>query len=643
MVMGWTSEYAKSLPSENLVDDETYPEPHVKTRSSPYFYQEVLQHGLETALEKAWKSSLEELPQKSRDWWEIKLDGPIITLTKYNGKSPGVPIDTKIFTEVGQPTSSIPNVGIHRHSWGTRRSRYAGIVAQWLKDCVDNHQCQKVDSSLPTRVLDVSRASKDCVFLHVSHNQIAPYAALSHCWGGEVLMKTTSQNYESRKNHLSLSDLPQNFQNAVAVTISLGLQYLWIDAICIIQDDPSDWDIESRNMGDVYGGAHIVIGADSACNSMEGFLDDDPSICTKRSVVPVAKIEDERTLVYATKGLFHFNSWSLLENNRISGLKEPTAKDNPLAKRAWTFQEQILARRMLHFAKVEIIWECKSEFRCECMELDGSYEGIIKGDWWSSMPNKFEMWYRIVNTVCKRDITFASDLLPCISGLARQMHSSEMGDYLAGLWSNDLLLGLCWNAPAGDRLPLYQAPSWSWASLSWRTTPYYQLELRESYGLKVSYGRILKAKCTPRGTNAFGPVSDGYIKICVPVNQVLLLPLAGYSWKVEKLDNQQQQQQQQQDRLFHADSDTKSELPQDVSYFAILLAEEHWAMRDQVTNSNQEGQVVEIYGLILQRCSTKAGQTYKRIGSFSSGGNDELNEEIRVFFQDAKEETIILV
>lgn len=179
------------------------------------------------------------------------------------------------------------------------------------------------------------------------------------------------------------------------------------------------------------------------------------------------------------------------------------------------------------------------------MELDGSYDRLIKREWWSSLPNKFDMWYRIVNTVCNRDITFASDLLHCISGLARQMHSSDMGDYLAGLWSNDLLLGLCWSAPGSDRLPSYQAPSWSWASLSWEKTPYYHWELRYSYGLEVKYGRILEAKCTPRGINAFGPVSDGYVKIRVPINQVLLLRLAGYNWKVEKLDDHHHQQQQQ--------------------------------------------------------------------------------------------------
>lgn len=77
---------------------------------------------------------------------------------------------------------------------------------------------------------------------------MANYVALSHCWGPEPPLKTTSKNRRQMERDLSWSFLPKTFQDAILVTLHLGMQYIWIDSLCIIQDDALDWDRESARM-----------------------------------------------------------------------------------------------------------------------------------------------------------------------------------------------------------------------------------------------------------------------------------------------------------------------------------------------------------------------------------------------------------
>lgn len=407
-------------------------------------------------------------------------------------------IDSRFFTKSDQRPCSSPIVGTHRSLDGTRRSRVDSIVVEWLRECVEKHDCQG-STTLPSRVLDVSQSSEGGIHLYVTDQEIEPYAALSHCWGGEVPMKTTRLNYEAQQNHIAVDDLPQNFQDAIEVTRKLGLRYLWIDALCIIQDDLSDWEVESREMSSIYGDAHLVIGADGAKGAEEGFLRDSPEYnsmhADERSAL-VAVVDDEQADVYVSECPEHYDTCSLL-HRAISSEQNEGVVENPLSQRAWTFQEQLLARRMVHFTKEEMVWECKSRYRCECTQFDDSRQRISKDDWISGdTANMGVQWYSFVNEVCVRQLTFQTDILPCLSGIAAQMEASMMGRYLAGLWEEDLLLGLTWSyKELQTRMVPQQAPSWSWASLESHSSPYSLLRQEwESIALKAT------SACSPHSS-----------------------------------------------------------------------------------------------------------------------------------------------
>ncbi|CAG7562051.1 unnamed protein product [Fusarium equiseti] len=123
---------------------------------------------------------------------------------------------------------------------------------------------------MPSRVLDIDGDLMRLI--EVASGQQGRYTALSHCWGGGIDIRTTQGNYSAQKMGLRYCDLPLSFQDAISVTKGLGLRYLWIDALCIIQDSQADWEIESGNMAAIYQNAYLVIGADMSPNSFGGFL-----------------------------------------------------------------------------------------------------------------------------------------------------------------------------------------------------------------------------------------------------------------------------------------------------------------------------------------------------------------------------------
>lgn len=133
--------------------------------------------------------------------------------------------------------------------------------------CNKTHTCEERSGyTLPTRLLDVDQHGNDEVKLFMSlggtrliHGTCVPYAALSYCWGTCPALKLTQFNIFSRIRGFSLQDMPQTLRDAVHVTRKLGIQYLWVDALCILQDCKEDWQRESAKMGDVYGHAFITI------------------------------------------------------------------------------------------------------------------------------------------------------------------------------------------------------------------------------------------------------------------------------------------------------------------------------------------------------------------------------------------------
>ncbi|MCJ1461965.1 hypothetical protein MMC07_000565 [Pseudocyphellaria aurata] len=346
-----------------------------------------------------------------------------------------------------------------------------GAAKRWLQNCRNNHsQCISKEHKtsrgggwLPTRVIDVGPidGSKEPRLL-CGPGKSGQYATLSHCWGNTVTVQTTTKTLRAHETQIPLAGLHKTFRDAVIIARNLKLQYLWIDSLCIIQDDWKDWEAESSMMADVYSNSAVTIAASSAKNSLAGcFFPRDPS-------PPIAFDYPSATCpsrsVYVRRQLKRFYQ---------------EVNDGPLNQRAWVFQERLLSPRILHYCQDQLHWECEET----CLSEDGSdvysqhyfkSSSIFRADQVStSLQLEHSMyldWYDMVRKYTQRGLTKAEDILPALSGLA-SVFARRTGDrYVAGLWERDLKTGLLWRpahtqGPRLQRPSRYRAPSWSWAAL----------------------------------------------------------------------------------------------------------------------------------------------------------------------------------
>lgn len=185
---------------------------------------------------------------------------------------------------------------------------------------------------LPTRVLDVGQVGDSpSVRLHIpGKNQRDKYLALSYCWGGKQPFVTNTQNLETMKSEFPVSELPPALRDAVQVTRSLGIRFLWIDALCVMQDSPVDKSREIARMGQIYKDATATIIATAAKSASEGFLGG--------SVQETPNCEVYLTAPDGTSSLI-----------TIFPFEEFKFTSMPLSKRAWCFQEYVLSRRYLYY------------------------------------------------------------------------------------------------------------------------------------------------------------------------------------------------------------------------------------------------------------------------------------------------------
>jgi hypothetical protein len=149
-------------------------------------------------------------------------------------------------------------------------------IRKWIEECSKDHpNCAYVEKlvALPKRVLKVqSNYVKDSVMLVETGEMLGTYMTLSHCWGQAQLVTTVKGNLELRKGGIEWKSLPPTFQDAVALTQALGIEYLWIDSLCIVQDDRSDWEVESKKMGDIYFNSFLNLAATHSPNSQGGLF-----------------------------------------------------------------------------------------------------------------------------------------------------------------------------------------------------------------------------------------------------------------------------------------------------------------------------------------------------------------------------------
>lgn len=355
-----------------------------------------------------------------------------------------------------------------------------GQAKTWMNECLGfegnttHSSCSapRKYTTVPTRLLKIdSTHGNTSVQLYMTkEDEQLNYACLSYCWGGDQPVKTTLALLKGHFMLIEFLKLPRTIQDAILVAHKLGINFLWIDCLCIVQDDPNDMTRELQKMPLIYQNAVVTICASSANTCYDGFLG-------KRSVAPGTSCEDLVLRYQCINGM--------VGNLILSEYAPYSSVEDPINSRAWTLQERLLSPRLLDYGVRQLRWHCLSRHEFdgglppETLEREGNTMRFNMSAISRTSTDReeldvetfiFDNWALIVDDYSKRSLSFPDDKLVALSALASESGETLKLTYLAGLWLEYLpsqLLWRLWDKPE-ERPAKYRAPSWSWASVeSW--------------------------------------------------------------------------------------------------------------------------------------------------------------------------------
>ncbi|SCO34845.1 related to tol protein [Fusarium fujikuroi] len=370
--------------------------------------------------------------------------------------------------------------GGYSHAWVTKRAIWATdhikfearveTIQNWLGNCLTDHEeCRVPEVRRPARFLVLHASVDDGDLRLVSTANLSQlnrikYTALSHCWGSNTnhAARTTRENVHQKMTRISFHSLPKTFQDAIKVTRAIGIWFIWIDSLCIIQNDGDDWAMEASKMADVYRGSYLTLAASSSPDANGGlFLD----------------CQTPAKAVNFSPELFPPEFEQKLPKSCL--FRHPVASraailDGPLSKRAWVLQEQILSTRLIHFTNTQMFYQCTFGLNSE--------DGVISSRL-SELPSpqvefKFDyslkrpfLWFKWVTEFSARHLSFDSDRIPAMAGLIKHYEHISLQRPILGLWDGTFWIDLAWYGytPASSKTrhnndTFEGIPSWTWFS-----------------------------------------------------------------------------------------------------------------------------------------------------------------------------------
>jgi hypothetical protein len=385
-----------------------------------------------------------------------------------------------------------------------------------LIDCTSNHHSTclpNLNPKLPSRVIDVAAEhSLDRLNLHISaQGERARYVALSYCWGDPPHTFATTRAILDDPSKVHWGDMPATIRDAVAVTRNLGIRYLWVDAVCIAQDDEADKTREIKAMGQIYKNAMVTIAAASSPSVKSGFLEDRE---INKFPVPLS-----------LPGRGYGTLWIRTE-------PQSSRDFEPLDKRGWAFQESLLSSRILYYGSKDLIWKCQEGlsrvFETHNLGSLRASASLPLVDFNNASPNTVSVnsfWSWIQWDYSVRKLTLSEDRFCALGGIAEELQRVSKDTYMAGMWKSSIIESLAWSRNKNVRkkdeqhLP-HLAPSWSWLSTLHPVSIWHIDEGDEKSEL-ISWSVDLAEKTSP-----FGHVLGGTLHIMATIIKSTKAPLS---------------------------------------------------------------------------------------------------------------------
>ncbi|KAK7962918.1 HET-domain-containing protein [Apiospora aurea] len=348
----------------------------------------------------------------------------------------------------------------------------------WLRTCCESHKsCNDDVKNLPTPTRLVSIANRK-PRVEITADMDKPgqplrYATLSYCWGTRPFIQLTKHNFPDLTKEIPTEDVPPIFADAFTIARALEIGYIWIDSLCIVQDDEADWRTEADRMQAVYSGSYVNIAAASATDVYGRCFVKTPSYF--RDGVQV------RVTVEGAHDFLEFGRTDTYDRSVLA---------THLMTRGWAIQEKLLAPRTLHFGPRGVFWECREKILSESlpkrMSLPGSFNCLVFGN---------HNW--------------------------KEYFWEHRDEYVAGLWRRNIELHLCWHSLEPRELRRrpraheadWVAPSWSWASMDGVVQyPRHNDDVEDPAALYPDrYAHVFDTEMTFSGPPPFGQLRRGVL------------------------------------------------------------------------------------------------------------------------------------
>lgn len=438
----------------------------------------------------------------------------------------------------------------------------------YLLDCQEGRHSEmccpstdRIDVDIfPTRLVDVRGAVPRLIYgsqvissVSKGRLELPKYAALSYCWGTmsskEGQLKTEIASEPKFLTEIPKSSMTKTIADAVQLTQALQIPYLWIDALCIIQDNINDWERESSRMGQVYANAFVTFcSLGPSCPS--SFLKPQPL----RIIIPF-----QSSLNSAVNGVYVLRYYTC----RIAGTVAVTSglsdvNNSRWLERGWTHQEFVMSPRLLIFGPSFVHFLCPSLTASENKQFTdavfGQWQFLLRGVSTDRSELYDEWGASIVPIYSDKLFSKPEDVLPAISGLAKHFADATQDEYVVGLWKRDIVRGLMWSYCLSPGPPLmglnkllaqfnspsfYIAPSWSWIG---RRSVELDLYRRHDCQYRDFQPEIdIMVTVAIKGQNPFGRIGNAELRITskvytLPSTSNLSTTQDGAFWKLRLRD-----------------------------------------------------------------------------------------------------------
>jgi hypothetical protein len=356
------------------------------------------------------------------------------------------------------------------------------LSLQWLNQCTQGHEACRPENrkhSAPSRLIKIGTYENGNDLKLVETNRAfwtGMYAALSYCWGGHATLRLETTNMEGLLASFSSTSLPRTVQDAIRVVRMLGIRYLWIDSLCIVQDSVSDWEQEAERMGDVYRNCYLNVAALGAPSSEKGLFAERLPLAYQ----PCRMFQDvhgQHVYIYPHK----------TEEELVTRCFDHAA----LSTRGWAMQERLLSPRTLNFG-ISLMWECRSCFLSDFSSKDvltdmdeipatvtpkallmaaRTRKGSITSIYEQEERNVLDYWNsKILVPYSQTQFTFEKDRLVALRGVIQEFSKHTKWQNIGGLWKPFLIEQNLWSVVRTSedkelkpRIP--GVPTWSWASV----------------------------------------------------------------------------------------------------------------------------------------------------------------------------------